>query len=273
MSRLRKGFLISLVMVAIIAIPVTVLFVAPMTYSGLIVRIVRSMTGLQAKFSGLEVDLFPPCIVTRDLEIFNPDTNSSLPMPAVNRFSASADADRFLNQTSNWWHSEASGVVLRLASHDNRDSNRDRPVEAIQAPKLRKNDSRAMALFSFESIEIKDLDLLRSDEQQTLRFHVSNLSLEKEADERLRVNVDASYQNQTLKASGTLVLSRARHSRKVDFHASVFGSELHIKGTVGGRWGTTASPRAKHRSRLTLGICQRWGCCWDRTSAPSCRSP
>lgn len=259
MSRLRTAVSISLVMTVILVIPVVVLFTAPMTYSGLIERIVRSATGLQARFADLEVDAFPPRIVTRHLEIRNPGEESGQPLLSVDHFSAVADAGRFLDQSTDWWRAEASGAVFRLALHDNGCSNRDRPVDGNRTSKPQQKHVYTKPLLSFESIEITDFDLLRISESQTHRFHVSSLSLEKDADERLHVSLDAGYQDQPLTASGTLALPDSEHARKVEFQASVFGSELHIKGTVGhdgitpGKVHITANARDLSTLGLLLG--------------------
>ncbi len=232
MNRRRTGWIIALVIVLIIAVPLVILFVAPMTYAPLLELAVRTGTGLQPRVATLEIDLFPPRFAAGDLELFNPNVDFSEPLLVADRFSFNADAGRFFSGAPTWWSAKANGVMIALANDASGRSNWYRPPGKKTSQKPQQ-DSGAGPLLNFNSIAITDLIVQRINPAETHQLHVAQLALEKQADERLRVELDGSYDDQPLNATGMLALPDSHRARKVEFHASVFGSELSLQGTVG----------------------------------------
>ncbi|MFN2329993.1 MAG: hypothetical protein ABR612_13845, partial [Chromatocurvus sp.] len=128
MSKRTRLWIFVAVILVIVAIPVVVLFVAPMSYASLLERAVRSSSGLETRFAALEVDLFPPRIAVEKLTLFNPDPNFSEPLLVVERFSATADATGYLEDAPDWWRAQGSGVQVRLAQDAEGRSNWSTPA-------------------------------------------------------------------------------------------------------------------------------------------------
>ncbi|MDT8386541.1 MAG: AsmA family protein [Thiogranum sp.] len=254
--RLRHAFgIVLLVLVLVIGAPLVALFVAPMLYADLIERTVQASSGLQVTFDDLELDLFPPAIVTRNLRILNPHVEFGEPLLEVEQFSAQADPNRYLGNASNWWRSQVSGVVLRSATDASGRSNWYRP-EQSEDTEIEPDEPFDTRVFSFRSVTISDFDFFRIIEDQSHHVHAAQLVLEKQADERLRIAIDGSYRDQPLSASGTLALPDSEHARNVEFHASLFGTELHMQGRIGhdGITPGRAEITARAQDLSTLGL-------------------
>ncbi len=229
--RLRHAFgIVLLVVVLVIGAPLVALFVAPMLYADLIERTVQASSGLQVQFDDLELDLFPPAVAIRNLRLLNPHVEFGEPLLEIEQFSAQADPNRYLGEASNWWRSRSSGVVLRSATDASGRSNWYRPEQSRDTEPDEPFDTR---VFSFRSVTISDFDFFRIIQDQTHHVHASQLVLEKQADERLLIEVDGSYRDQPLSASGVLALPDSGQARNVEFHASLLGTELTVQGRIG----------------------------------------
>ena len=241
MSRSKTTLTVVIVLLAMIAIPVAVLLLAPMTYSGLLERTVRSTTGLTAEIGGLEVDLFPPHIGVADLQVKNPRLAADEPLLTLATFSASASLGDWWKNAPTWWRAAAAGAVVRAARDAEGRSNWDAATDNQQAEEQsadtptdeNENTKDTGPLFSFSTIEITDLEFFRITEAETHKLDVTELVLRKEQDERLHITLDASYRDEPLSAEGTLALPRSDQARDVDFQASLFGNDISMRGRVG----------------------------------------
>lgn len=244
-----------LALLAILTVPVVLLFTAPMIYSGLVERTIHATTGLEVRFDELAVNLFPRRITTGHLKVFNPSTAYDKPILALDHLSLTVDASRFFGETPDWWSAQASGVVLRSGQDDSGQSLWRRPADKTDGSDLQQQDDSQSPLFSFDSIQIADLDYFRVSGDNAPPLHVSQLSLTHESNERLRLDLDASYQDQPLTASGTLALPSPEHAQKVNLRASMFGSDLHLEATLGPHGNTVGDARisANAQDLSTLG--------------------
>ncbi len=241
MSKSKITFTVLITILVIVALPIVVLLLAPMTYSDLLQRAVHSATGLTVDMSSLEVDLFPPHVAVADLQVNNPRLDSDEPLLTLETFSASASPGDWWQDAPTWWSAAASGVVVRAArnadgrSHWN--TTTDQPQEERQpddSPAADdERDNSTGPLFSFATIKVTDLQFLRAIDGETHQLDVTELALRKEQDERLHIKLDANYRDQPLSAKGTLALPHSDRARDVDFQASVFGNEISMRGRVG----------------------------------------
>ncbi len=241
MSKAKTAFTVFIIVLVIVAVPIAVLLLAPMTYSGLLERAVRSATGLTTDVSSLEVDLFPPRVAVAGLQVNNPRLDTDESLLTLEKFSASASPVDWWQDAPTWWSAAASGVVVRAArdadgrSHWNTSTDQqpqERQPDDAPAADAEQDESTG-PLFSFDTINVTDLQFLRVIDGETHQLNVSELALRKEQDERLNIKLDANYRDQPLSADGTLALPRSDQAREVDFQASLFGNEISMRGRVG----------------------------------------
>ncbi len=241
MSKLKVTFAVLASLLVVIAIPIAVLLLAPMTYSGLLERGVRSATGLTANMSGLEVDLFPPRVAVDDLRLSNPRLANSAALLTLETFSATMSPGDWWKEAPTWWSATAAGVVVRAAQDADGRSNwdttdddqqtQDQPDDASTAEDTQNDGTGPM--FSFDTIKATDLHFIRVTDDDTHQLNVAEMVLRKEQDERLNITLDANYRDEPLSAEGTLALPRSDRARDVDFEASIFGNEIRMRGRVG----------------------------------------
>ncbi len=241
MSNLKIACTVLISLLVIIAIPIAVLLLAPMTYAGLVERALRSATGLAVDINALEVDLFPPRIATDNLQVRNPQLDAGEPLLTLEKFSAAVSPRDWWQDSPAWWNAAATGIVVRAAQDADGRSYWDIATDDGQTsdsrdaapPEKKQQAEGASPLFSFNTITINDLDFFRVLDGETHHLQVSTLALRKEQDERLNVELKAKYRDQPLSARGTLALPSSDRARDVDFKASLFGNEIRMLGRVG----------------------------------------
>lgn len=237
--------LLSLFVASVIA--VSVLLLAPKTYFGLVQSTVKSNTGYEITVEELQVDLFPPRFEGAEIRLNNPNALSDQNLLSVKQLIIHLDAFRYMNAAPTWWKASLSGVNMRAVNQKNGTNN----WQALDAQSAANNhqeeakskDAQASSdmprwLFKFSSIEITNLDFSRTiisntTDSEIHALNVSQLRLDKDAEERLLITLTGNYRDKALTANGTLALPQSNVAREIDFQASLFGNDIQLKGTVG----------------------------------------
>lgn len=221
-SRVLLAVVLGLVVVLVV-VPLMLLVAAPMVYFPLVERSVRSATGFELTLENMAVGLFPAEVSLSGLTLANPAFQA--PLLRADEVFATASLGDYLGEEPTWWRASASGMHVRLEQDAQGNSNWE--PAAAEAPA-----GEAGAVFAFSVVELSDVTIERVSEQSH-RFHVRVLRLEKAADEQLRIDLDGRYQDQPLQASGTLALPSSERATDLDFRASVFGGTVSVDGRVG----------------------------------------
>jgi hypothetical protein len=242
MTVLKTIAWIMLALIAALTIAVGLLLWAPMTYFGLLQSQIKSATEYEIEVQALQLDLFPPRVAASNLKLSNPQASAEQDLLTVNQLEIHIDAGRYFDDAPTWWRASASGIDLRVIQKTDGTSNWSLPgvtdnrseQTSDDEPIISEGDSRNQSLlWRFSAIDISDLDFMRANKNEALKLEVSQLQINKDADERLRVELDANYRDQALTASGTLALPSSDKARAVDFRASIFGSDISLNGIVG----------------------------------------
>lgn len=232
--------MVSVILAGIIAI--TALLITPAIYLGAVQHVVTSATGYRLDLSNPQVDLFPPRLAVRDLRVANPSAPNDSLLVAIDALEVTASLTRYLSAEPTWWNATASSALVRIENVSGGRTNWHQPEaqkrdslqatqEASSAEGNRMTDTGSR--FRFSSIAISDLELIRVVDTDTVRVEVSNLLIEKDSDERLRINVEGNVEEQPLKASGTLALPSSDKAHRLDFQAALLGLHVSLTGTVG----------------------------------------
>jgi uncharacterized protein involved in outer membrane biogenesis len=217
-----------LILVMLIAVPVVLLALAPMTFSGLIERYVRSEIGIDMTIQDLAVTLFPLEVEVAGLVLRNPDPAFEEPLLASERLRAEIHLRGYLDDTPTWWRGTAEGIEVRVERDEQGNTNWDVFEDEEPSEPLREN-----ALLQFDAVQISDLTLLVVADQEPHRFEIARLVLDKDLYHRLVVDLEGRYGDEPLIASGTLALPHPRRTSEVAFHAEVFGGEILVDGVIG----------------------------------------
>ena len=102
MGKTAKTLVLALAITAVLAVPVVVFVVAPMSYAGLLKRAVRAGSGFEARFSALAVGVLPPRITVHDLRLFDRSRPVSEPVLALDRLAATLAPLRYLQGSADW---------------------------------------------------------------------------------------------------------------------------------------------------------------------------
>lgn len=224
---MRMLFVTGLVLAAVTSLFVAVLLLAPMIIAPVASWAISNRTGFERKVSGLEIGLRPIRITVTNLRLINPDFKS--PVLTAGSADLTVSANGYWSNRRDWW--QLTGENLRLLAGTNASG---QYIWETGSAKINRDSAAPTAASAFSQVLLEDATMVIDRPGKPIQqLQLRHLQLTKEDDERLRIDTDGEFEDQLLRAQGTLALPNSERATEIQFSAIALGGRLEINGTVG----------------------------------------